>query len=77
MASTQLAGSRAFARPCPAHSHAIRRWSGAALGPQLLQRREPAAICRAYSPKEPELGDRVIASIPFLVPLMDILPYGG
>ena len=33
--------------------------------------------CSAYNGKQPDVGDRVIASIPFLLPMMDILPYGA
>jgi hypothetical protein len=57
-------------------SHAVRRWSGSGAGrvPQLQQRRDGATCCA--SNRQPELADRFIASVPFLIPLMDALPYG-
>jgi hypothetical protein len=57
--------------------HSIRRWPlhhGARL-PQIDGAQRNFA-CRAYKPNKPDLGDSVIAALPYLLPLMDVLPYG-
>lgn len=44
--------------------------------PQQQQRRSVAAAAFQFK-QEPEPADRMLAAVPYLLPLLDVLPYGA
>lgn len=59
-------------QPCPQHQLTII--------PQLLQQHQQrtSVQARAYQFKQgPEAADRALAALPYLLPLLDALPYGA